>query len=263
MDTNLDLNWQQATVLKGKNVLLTGCASGIGRATAVNFAAAGATVFGGDINVTGGEAAMAAIRVSGGKAEFLPLDLTKPASIDEFVDRAIERSGGAIDIVASIAGYDKIEPFLKNAPEVWDRIIAVNYVGPVRMMQRLLPKMIERGVGGKIVTVASDAGRVGSTGEAFYSGSKGAVIAFTKALARETARYKINCNCVAPGPTDTPLFTEAMEPKLQESLIKAIPWRRMARPSEIANAILFFSSPASDYMTGQVLSVSGGLTMHG
>jgi 2-hydroxycyclohexanecarboxyl-CoA dehydrogenase len=122
--------------------------------------------------------------------------------------------------------------------------------------------LIERGKA-KIITVASDAGRVGSTGETFYSGSKGAVIAFTKSLARETARYGINCNCVAPGPTDTPLFTVAMEEKLRESLTRAIPFRRTAKPWEIAHAIMFFASPAANYITGQVLSVSGGLTMHG
>ncbi|MBV8806237.1 MAG: SDR family oxidoreductase, partial [Sinobacteraceae bacterium] len=164
---------------------------------------------------------------------------------------------------ASIAGIDRIEPFLKNPRDLWDNIIHVNSLGPVRMIQRFLPTLIERGKGGRIITISSDAGRVGSTGETFYSGSKGAVIAFTKALARETARYGIKCNCIAPGPTDTPLFTVQMEENLREALVKAIPLRRMANPVEIANTILFFASPAADYITGQVLSVSGGLTMHG
>ena len=168
-----------------------------------------------------------------------------------------------VDIVASIAGVDVIKPFLKNDPASWNLIIHVNYLGPVRMIHRLLPSMIEAGGGGKIVTVASDAGRVGSSGETFYAGSKGAVIAFTKSLAREMARHRINCNCVAPGPTATPLFLDATEQKLQDALTNAIPFKRLARPSEIAHTILYFSSPAADYITGQVLSVSGGLTMHG
>jgi 2-hydroxycyclohexanecarboxyl-CoA dehydrogenase len=263
MTNPFELSWKEATELKGKVAVLTGCASGIGRATARQFAAAGVTVYAGDVNEKDGAATVEEIRREGGRAEFLPLDLTKPASIDAFVDAVKARSGGAIDIIASIAGIDRIEPFLQNTPDLWDKIIAVNYVGPVRMIQRLLPSLIERGAGGRVITVSSDAGRVGSTGETFYSGSKGAVISFTKALAREVARYGIKCNCVAPGPTDTPLFTVAMDAKLRESLIKAIPLRRMASPVEIANAILFFASPAADYITGQVLSVSGGLTMHG
>lgn len=255
--------WQQATSLAGKTAIVTGVASGIGRATAKQFAHAGVTVYGADLNTQGGEATMSAIRLDGGKGEFLPLDLTKAESIDAFVDMLKVKTGGAIDIIASIAGVDIIEPFIKSKPETWNLIVNVNFLGPVRMMHRLLPILIEANRPAKIVTVASDAGRVGSTGETVYSGSKGAVIAFTKALARETARYGIRCNCVAPGPTDTPLFTEAMQESLREALIKAIPLRRMALPSEIANVILFFASPAADYITGQVLSVSGGLTMHG
>ncbi len=263
MSDAIDYTWQQATSLAGKRVLLTGCASGIGRATAALYAQAGATVYGGDVNTGAGETAMAALRAAGGKAEFVPLDLTKAESIDAFVDTVREKAGGTVDIVASIAGVDVVKPFLKNDPSDWDLIIAVNYVGPVRMIHRLLPSMIEAAQGGKIVTVASDAGRVGSSGETFYSGSKGAIIAFTKALAREMARYHINCNCVAPGPTATPLFLEATAPKLQEALSNAIPFKRVARPGEIGQTILYFSSPAADFITGQVLSVSGGLTMHG
>jgi 2-hydroxycyclohexanecarboxyl-CoA dehydrogenase len=259
----IEMTWSEATRLANKTIVLTGIASGIGRATANQFAAAGATVYGGDINEKDGAAAVEEIERAGGKAYFLPLDLTKAASIDAFVDAVKQRSGGAIDIIASIAGFDRIEPFLNNTPDVWDKIIAINYVGPVRMIQRLLPIVIERGKPAKIITVASDAGRVGSTGETFYSGSKGAVIAFTKALARESARYGITCNCVAPGPTDTPLFTEAMDEKLRGALIKAIPLRRTAKPWEIAHTIMFFASPAANYITGQVISVSGGLTMHG
>jgi 2-hydroxycyclohexanecarboxyl-CoA dehydrogenase len=263
MADGVDYTWRQATNLSGQRVLLTGCASGIGRATAELYAQAGAIVYGGDVNVEAGESVLAGIRAQGGKAEFLRLDLTKAESIDAFVDAVRDKAGGTVDIVASIAGVDVIKPFLKNEPASWNLIINVNYLGPVRMIHRLLPSMVEAGGGGKIVTVASDAGRVGSSGETFYAGSKGAVIAFTKSLAREMARYRINCNCVAPGPTATPLFLDATEQKLQDALTNAIPFKRLARPSEIAHTILYFSSPAADYITGQVLSVSGGLTMHG
>ncbi len=263
MSDIVDFTWQQATSLTGKRVLLTGCASGIGRATAQLYAQAGAIVYGGDVNVEAGEAAMAEIRSTGGNAEFIALDLMKAESIDGFVDAVRGKAGGTVDIVASIAGVDIIKPFIKNDPADWNIIINVNYVGAVRMIHRLLPSMIEAGQGGKIVTVASDAGRVGSSGETFYAGSKGAIIAFTKSLARELARYRINCNCVAPGPTTTPLFHGTVQPKLAEALVNAIPFRRLGRPSEVGQSIVFLSSPAADFITGQVLSVSGGLTMHG
>jgi 2-hydroxycyclohexanecarboxyl-CoA dehydrogenase len=263
MNTAAEVSWQQATDLTGKVAIVTGCGSGIGRATARQLAAAGVMVYMGDVNQETGLATLEDIASAGGLSEFIPLDLLDCASIDAFVDQVKARSGGVFDIIASIAGIDRIEPFLQNSPEIWQKIINVNYLGPVRMIHRLLPAMIERGAGGKVVTIGSDAGRVGSTGETFYSGSKGAVIAFTKALAREMARYRINCNCVAPGPTDTPLFTVAMEQKLRDSLVKAIPLRRMAQPHEIAHSILFLASGAADFITGQVFSVSGGLTMHG
>jgi len=260
----VELSWAQATDISGKRVVVTGCASGIGRATAKQFAGAGAIVYGGDVNEKDGSAAVEEIKAAGGRAEFFALDLFKPATIDAFVDAVKDRSGDAIDILASVAGWERVGPFLENTPDFWDKVIAINYVGPVRMIHRFLPGMIQRNTGGRIITIASDAGRVGSMGETFYSGSKGALIAFTKGLAREVARYGINCNCIAPGPTDTPLFHEGIQnPKLREALIKAIPMRRLAKTTEVANAILFFASPAAGFMTGQTVSVSGGLTMHG
>jgi len=256
--------WRAVTDLTGKTVVLTGGASGIGRATALQYASAGARVVIGDVNAAEGQATVNAIRDSGGSAEFIKLDLTDDTSIDAFVDGAQAVLGGTPDIVASIAGVDRVKPFLDNTPEDWSLLAQINYIGPVRMIHRLLPGMLERR-GGKIVTVASDAGRVGSSGETFYAGTKGAVIAFTKSLAREVARAGITCNCVAPGPTDTPLFNGTIPEgtKLRDALIKAIPLRRLAQPIEIAHTIVYFSTPATDFMTGQVISVSGGLTMHG
>ncbi len=258
-----DLSWKQATDLTGKVVVVTGCASGIGRATAMQFAGAGAVIYGGDIDVPGGERTVASIREAGGRAEFLPLDLANPGRIDAFADDVLQRSAGAIDVIASIAGVDRSEPFLDSGPQAWDRMVSVNFVGAARMIHRLLPAMIARGAGGKVLTVASDAGRVGASREVMYSGTKGALIAFTKSLAREMARHRICCNCVSPGPVDTPLFTVDTEPRLRDALVKSIPLRRLATPVEIANTILFLAAPAADYITGQVLSVSGGLTMSG
>lgn len=255
--------WHQATDLTGKTVVITGIASGIGRATAKEFAQAGARIVGGDIDQLRGEQAVQEFRASGGLAEFLHLDLSKGESVDAFVDATMARLGGAPDIIANVAGIDRVMPFLENKPEDWELLVKVNYVGPVRMIHRFLPAMLERR-SGKIVTVASDAGRVGSSGETFYAGCKGAVIAFSKSLAREVARAGITVNCVAPGPTDTPLFNGTIpEGKLRDALIRAIPLKRLAAPEEIAHTILYFATPATDFMTGQVVSVSGGLTMHG
>ena len=258
-----DTSWRHVTDLSGKTVVVTGCASGIGRATALQFASAGAIVYGGDRNEADGRATLASIHATGGQGDFVKLDLTEGASIDAFVDRVMEEIGGAPDIIANVAGLDRVMPFLDNTPDVWELLAKVNFIGPVRMIHRFLPRMIERR-SGKIVTVASDAGRVGSTGETFYAGTKGAIIAFTKSLARETARAGLTCNCVAPGPTDTPLFNGTIpEGKLRDALIKAIPLKRLAQPVEIAHTIVYMATPATDFMTGQVISVSGGLTMHG
>lgn len=246
--------------LKDKTAVITGAASGIGRATAETLAAVGAFVLLGDIDEQKGREATAALREQGYGAEFVRLDVTDLASIAAFKQRAYELRGH-VDIVANVAGWGKIQPFMENTPEFWRKVIDLNLLGPVAVSHAFLDKMIERG-SGKIVTVASDAGRVGSMGETVYSGAKGGAIAFTKSLAREVARYNINVNAVCPGPTDTPLL-RAVPEKHQEAFVKATPMRRLAKPSEIADAVLFFASDRARFVTGQVLSVSGGLTLAG
>jgi len=245
---------------KEKIAVVTGAASGIGQATAEALAQAGASVIVADINREKGEAAAGAIRQQGGKAEFLPVDMTDAASIAAFAD-AVQVKFGAVDIVVNGAGWGQTKPFWESTDDFSEKVIALNFVGPMKLVKALLPKMMERG-SGKIVNIASDAGRVGSLGETIYSGAKGGLIAFTKSLAREMARYNINVNCVCPGPTETPLLFAVPEKHL-EAFKKVIPFRRFGKPSEVAAAVVFFASDSASYITGQVLSVSGGLTMAG
>jgi 2-hydroxycyclohexanecarboxyl-CoA dehydrogenase len=246
--------------LNGKTAVITGAASGIGRATAEKLAEAGAHVILGDLNAEAGEAAAAAIRARGQGADFIRLDVTDPASIEAFRREALARRK-EVHILANVAGWGRTEPFVKNTPEMWKKLVDLNLMGPIQVCRAFVEPMIER-QSGKIVSVSSDAGRVGSLGETVYSGAKGGVIAFTKSLARELARYNITVNCVCPGPTDTPLMA-AVPDKIKEAFERVTPMRRLAKPQEIADAILFFSSSRSDFVTGQVLSVSGGLTMAG
>jgi 2-hydroxycyclohexanecarboxyl-CoA dehydrogenase len=246
--------------LDGKTAVVTGGASGIGKATALEMARAGARVIVADVNEEGAAAAQREAEAAGLKLEYLKLDLTDPQSIDHFAAQVLERCG-RVDVLANVAGWGKVQPFVDNTPDFWERVVAVNLTGPVRLTQKLLPRMMEARAG-KIVNVASDAGRVGSLGETMYSAAKGGMIAFTKSLAREAARGGVNVNCVCPGPTDTPLMAAVPE-KLKEAFVKAIPFRRIGKPQEVADAILFFASARSDYVTGQILSVSGGLTLAG
>ena len=246
--------------IDGKTAIVTGAASGIGRATAQALAAAGAHVVLGDIAEDKGNEAVEAIRASGAEADFLRLDVTDLASIEAFRAEIVAR-GRQVDIVVNVAGWGKIEPFVKNSPDFWRKVIDLNLLGPIAVTRAFLEPMIERKVG-KVVTISSDAGRVGSLGESVYAGAKGGAIAFTKSLAREMARFNINVNCVCPGPTDTPLLAAVPE-RHREAFVRVTPMQRLAKPSEIADAVLFFSSSRADFITGQVLSVSGGLTMVG
>jgi 2-hydroxycyclohexanecarboxyl-CoA dehydrogenase len=246
--------------MQDRIVVVTGGASGIGRATALLLAREGARVFVGDVDREGARAVAAEAAGEGLALDAVPLDLTQPATIADFA-AAVHGQAPRIDGLVNGAGWDRIQPFLENPPEMWDQLIQINLMGAIRLTRALLGPMVAAQQG-KIVNISSDAGRVGSTGETVYAAAKGGLIAFTKSLARELARYRINVNCVCPGPTDTPLFQRQPE-RMREALTRAIPFRRIARPEEIAEAVMFFLGRRSDYITGQVLSVSGGLTMVG
>jgi 2-hydroxycyclohexanecarboxyl-CoA dehydrogenase len=246
--------------LENQVAVVTGGASGIGRATVLEFARSGATVICADLDEARGNAVVNEARAFNGKVDFFLIDLSDPAATRRTA-AAILETYPSIDVLVNAAGWNDIQPFIDNAPDYMDRIVAVNLGGTLHFTQALLPSMIKAGKG-KIVNVSSDAGRVGSGGETTYAAAKGGVIAFTKSLAREVARYAINVNCVCPGPTDTPMLQTRPE-KLREAFLKAIPFRRFAKPQEIADAILFFASRRANYVTGQVMSVSGGLTFAG
>lgn len=245
----------------GQVAVVTGGASGIGRATALRLASGGAGVVVADVNEHGAEAVAAAITEQGGRALAHAVDVTDAPAVKSMLERAV-REMGKVDILVSNAGWDRAGPFADTDEEFWDRVIAINYRGHLATCHAVLPHMREQGHG-RIVTVASDAGRVGSSGEVVYSGAKGAVIAFTKGLAREVARYGVNVNCVAPGLVDTPLLSGIAEgnEKLIAAIVRTIPLGRTGTPEEIAAAICFFASPDATYVTGQTLSVNGGLTM--
>ena len=243
---------------EGKSMVVTGAAAGIGKAIAVMAAAQGAHVVIADMNEEGGEAAVSEIKAAGGTAEFHKVNLTERASIEAF-GASVLASVGTVDILINSAGWDLMEKFLDSKPETWDRVIAINYTGPVHLCHLFTPGMVAKGKG-KIVNIARDAGRIGSPSEAVYSGAKGGIIAFTKTLAREVARHSVNVNCIAPGPTRTALYYAQTE-TVRENLAKINPMRRVGEPEEVAMAVLFFASGESDYITGQTLSVNGGLAM--
>ena len=245
-------------MLNEKVAIVTGAGRGIGRGIVEKLAALGARVVVSDINEG---SAQETARAIGGLAVGLRVDVTSKASVEAMVQEVMDHFG-RVDVLVNNAGWDKVGPFLESDESDWEKIIEINLYGMLHCCKAVLPVMVRQG-SGKVVNIGSDAGRVGSSGEAVYSATKGGVIAFTKTLAREMARYKINVNCVCPGPADTPLFAELGQdqPTLREALEKAIPWRRLARPEDIANAVAFLVSDEAEYITGQTLSVSGGLTM--
>ena len=250
--------------LKGKTALVAGGGRGIGRCVALALAREGADIAVGDLVGENADSVRDEIKALRVNALACKVDLTKRVEVEQMVEKVLSQFG-QLDILVNSAGWDKLEPFLESSEETWERILAVNFKSVLYTAKAVLPHMISRG-SGKIVNISSDAGRVGSSWEAVYSGAKGAVIAFSKTLAREVARYKINVNVVCPGLTDTPLLAavRSQSPqteKLIDAVTKATPFRRVAKPEEIAEAVLFFASPSADFVTGQTLSVSGGLTM--
>lgn len=246
------------TTMAGKISIVTGAGRGIGRAIAEALAARGATVVVSDVDAANGDETAAAL---GDPAVAIAADVTSRASVDAMVAEVVDRFG-RVDVLVNNAGWDVAGPFVDSDPDDWDRIMAINLYGVLHTCKAVLPVMASQG-SGSVVNLGSDAGRVGSSGEAVYSAAKGGVIAFTKAVAREMARHGVRVNCVSPGPTDTALFASmgGDDPKLREALTRAIPMRRLAEPAEIASVVAFAASDEARFVTGQTISVSGGLTM--
>lgn len=251
---------------EGKTVIVTGGGGGIGGATCRRLAREGARVAVYDMNLDAAETIVASIRDDGGQARAFRCNITKRAEVDTAV-AATQAQLGPIDVLVNNAGWDIFKPFTKTLPEEWSQLIAVNLTGALHMHHAVLPGMVERKAG-RIVNIASDAARVGSSGEAVYAACKGGIVAFSKTLAREHSRHNITVNVVCPGPTDTALFAEykkgAGDPvKLEEAFRRSIPLGRLGQPDDLPGAIAFFASGDAAFITGQVLSVSGGLTMAG
>lgn len=252
--------------LDGKTVIVTGGGGGIGGATCRRFAQEGARVSVFDMNMEAAQRVVADIVAAGGTAAAFKCDITNRAEVDAAV-AATEAQLGPISVLVNNAGWDVFKPFVKTVPAEWDKLIAINLTGALHMHHAVLPGMVERKYG-HIVNVASDAARGGSSGEAVYAACKGGLVALSKTLAREHARQGITVNVVCPGPTDTALLADVAEgardpAKLIEAFKSAIPLGRLGQPDDLASAIVFFGSDDASFITGQVISVSGGLTMHG
>ena len=252
--------------LKDRVAIVTGGGAGIGAALCRRFAEEGSTVAVFDLNSAAAEAAAAAIHAGGGRAQAYAVDIGDQARVLAAVAQ-VERDLGPVDILVNNAGWDRAADFLDTDRALWEKIVAVNLYGPLHMHHAVLEGMRQRGRG-SVVNIASDAGRVGSTGEAVYSYCKGGLIAFTKTLARELARSQIRLNAVCPGPTDTAFFRDfcgegEYGDKLRGALTRSIPFGRLGQPDDIPGAVCFLASDDAAFITGQVLSVSGGLTMAG
>lgn len=251
--------------LKNKVVVITGGAGGIGTAICKRFGEEGSIVALFDLNTEGGARVAADIEAAGGKARAYRVDITDHESVNAAVAK-VEEELGPIEILVNNAGWDMGAFFLQTEKPFWDRVVAINLYGPLNMHHAVLKRMAERGHG-RVVNISSDAGRVGSSMEAVYSFCKGGIIAFSKTMAREMARQQIPINVVCPGPTATALLDNLAQgekgDRIKAALVKAVPFGRMGEPGDIAGTVAFLSSADAAFITGQVISISGGLTMVG
>lgn len=238
---------------------MTGAAAGIGRALAHGFARAGYVVAVADLNAEGARATALEICEGGGRAEAFTVDVSSADSSVALAQAVTERLGSAYALV-NCAGWDDIMPFRDTEPALWAKVLSINLFGTISVSHAFLDALVESK--GRVINISSDAGRVGSSGETVYAGAKAGIIGFTKSLAREVAREGVTVNCVCPGPINTAFLAKNSD-KLREALARAIPMKRVGEPEDVVGAVLFFAGPAAGYVTGQVLSVSGGLTMNG
>lgn len=244
--------------------VVTGGGRGIGRQIALALAADERVVAVADLRAAEAADTAEAIAAAGGRAIAITMDVTSSDSVQQGLHAVIDELG-PVEVLVNCAGWDELKPFLDTDEDFWDRIIEINYKGVLRTVHACLPAMIEARYG-RIVNIGSDAGRVGSSLEAVYSGAKGGVIAFTKTIAREVARFGITVNTVCPGPTATPLLDEIVDAsadgdKVIGAMTRAVPMKRLGRPEEVASAVAYLASEDAGFITGQTLSVSGGLTM--
>lgn len=252
--------------LSDKVMLVTGAGGKIGRAIALRLAEERAIVGALDLSTEHAQESAKLISEREGRAVALQADITDVSSVQNAVNE-LSRAHGPVDVLVNCAGWDRLVKFIDTDPPLWDRLIAINLRGPIALHHAVLPSMIER-KRGAIINIASDAGRVGSSGESVYAACKGGIIAFSKSIAREVAGYGVTVNAVCPGPTDTPLFRSFLEEgdwgkKVFDALAKAIPMRRLGEPEDIAGMVAFLASDEARFVTGQVISISGGLTMNG
>jgi len=251
--------------MSNRVALVTGGAQGIGRGISEKLGSQGYRVAIGDLNLESAQATAESIKAAGGEAIAVHLDVTSTESVLDAV-KAVTDALGPVEIAVNNAGWDDFMRFIDTTEEFWDRILEINFKGALRVTKAVVPGMMERGWG-RIINIGSDAGRVGSSLESVYSGAKGGIIAFTKTLAREVARNGITVNTVCPGPTDTPALRKFADNSGQDAdkviagMVRSVPMRRLGQPSDVAAAVAFFASDEAGYITGQTLSVSGGLTM--